>query len=80
MGVGNLIVLATFCCSAVIFSMSGLASASSVIVIAVLYGFFAGICEWNFLLVERSFFSAAADSVDGRSCGSACPNVCDADG
>ena len=48
-GVGNLIVLSAFCCSAINFSMAGLASAGSVVVLAVLYGFFAGMCECTFL-------------------------------
>jgi len=49
MGVGNLIVLSTFCCSAINLSMGGLASAGSVVVVAVLYGLFSGMCECNFL-------------------------------
>lgn len=44
-GVVNMIVGAAIGCSALIFGMIGLSSLPSIVVIAVFYGFFSGICE-----------------------------------
>ncbi|PPR01029.1 hypothetical protein CVT26_015630 [Gymnopilus dilepis] len=41
-GVGNLVVGCTFCCTVVIFAMIGISSVASVVIIAVLFGFFSG--------------------------------------
>ncbi|RDB15653.1 Riboflavin transporter MCH5 [Hypsizygus marmoreus] len=42
LGVGNMVLLSTGCCAVLIFAMIGLRTAASVVVLAVLYGFFAG--------------------------------------
>ncbi|KAJ3745066.1 MFS general substrate transporter [Lentinula detonsa] len=42
LGVGNMITAATAMCAAVIFGMIGLSNATSVVLIAIFYGFFAG--------------------------------------
>ena len=45
-GVANVITLSTFICVVFVFGMIGLGSVASVIVIAIIYGFFAGSCEY----------------------------------
>ncbi|KAF8884281.1 major facilitator superfamily domain-containing protein [Gymnopilus junonius] len=42
-GVGNLVIAATFCCSILIFSMIAISSIASVVIIAILIGFFSGV-------------------------------------
>ncbi|KAI0829934.1 MFS general substrate transporter [Trametes gibbosa] len=42
LGVHNITVVSTFCCAVLIFAMIGLGSVASVVVIAIIYGFFAG--------------------------------------
>ncbi|EIW63445.1 MFS general substrate transporter [Trametes versicolor FP-101664 SS1] len=42
LGSHNIIVTATFCCAILIFGMIGISSVASVVVIAVIYGFFVG--------------------------------------
>lgn len=51
-GVGNMMAISTGCCSVLIFAMIGLKSVVSVVIIGVLYGFFAGSCEFIFKGVD----------------------------
>jgi hypothetical protein len=44
-GVRNLLVGSTACCAIVIFAMIGLKTTGSVVTIAILYGYFAGMCR-----------------------------------
>jgi hypothetical protein len=44
-GVVNMISGAAACCSVLIFGMIGISSLPSIVVIAMFYGFFSGICE-----------------------------------
>jgi hypothetical protein len=45
MGVLNFMIVSTVACSAVIISMIALNDVASVIAIALLYGYFSGVCE-----------------------------------
>ena len=45
LGVANMLVAAAGCGSVLILSMIALKSVASVVVIGVIYGFFAGVCE-----------------------------------
>lgn len=49
LGSHNIIVTATFCCAILIFGMIGISSVASVVVIAVIYGFFVGTCAYRYL-------------------------------
>ncbi|CCM00176.1 uncharacterized protein FIBRA_02204 [Fibroporia radiculosa] len=43
LGIANMICVATFCCSVLVFGMIGLKSVASVVVLGIIYGFFAGV-------------------------------------
>ena len=45
LGVENMTLASTLACTVLIFGMIGLGSVASVVVIGVIYGFFAGTCE-----------------------------------
>ncbi|KAI0960377.1 hypothetical protein AcW1_004904 [Taiwanofungus camphoratus] len=45
LGVSNMICAATGCCTVLIFGFIGLKSVASVVVIGIIYGFFAGVCK-----------------------------------
>jgi len=42
-GVANMICIATFCCAIMVFAMIGLSGPASVVIIAIFFGFFAGV-------------------------------------
>jgi hypothetical protein len=45
LGVVQMTVASVICCSALIFSMATIGNATSIVVIAILYGYAAGICK-----------------------------------
>ena len=53
LGVENMTLASTLACTVLIFGMIGLGSVASVIVIGVIYGFFAGTCKHAPLLFLR---------------------------
>ena len=57
-GVPNMVSVACYGCSAVIFAMIGLKSVASVVIIAILYGLLTGVCEYQFsrLLKSSDYF------------------------
>lgn len=44
-GAGNMLVGSMACCTVMVFAMAGLKTTGSVVAIAILYGYFAGICK-----------------------------------
>lgn len=48
LGVGNMITIAAGCCSVIIFGMIGLNTIASVVLLGVFFGFFSGMCEFQF--------------------------------
>ena len=49
LGVDNAVTISAGCCSILIFGMIGVKSVTSVAVIGIIYGFFAGVCETSFI-------------------------------
>jgi hypothetical protein len=50
LGVDNAVTISAGCCSVLILGMIGVKSVTSVAVIGIIYGFFAGVCETSFIL------------------------------
>lgn len=44
LSVPTVVIIATFCCSVILFGMIGLHTVVGIVVFGVLYGYFAGIC------------------------------------
>jgi hypothetical protein len=51
LGVDNAVTISAGCCSVLILGMIGVKSLTSVAVIGVIYGFFAGVCETSFFFI-----------------------------
>lgn len=58
-----MVVLSTGCCSILIFSMILIKSAVSVIVIAVFYGFFAGMCKSGSTILLFTFYDLSCTDI-----------------
>lgn len=48
--VPTVIIIATFCCTVILFGMIGVHTVAGVVVFGVLYGYFAGICTSRLFL------------------------------
>ncbi|MGZ7240455.1 hypothetical protein ACXWPE_09425, partial [Streptococcus pyogenes] len=66
LGVHNILVTATFVCSVLILGMIGLGSVASVVVIAIIYGFFAGTCACHLAILVRRCSCIDVDLVGFR--------------
>lgn len=70
--VPTLMIIATFCCSVILFGMIGVHTVTGVVLFGVLYGYFAGICTSFCVLYDDGGTSAYRASRQFSRCGRPC--------
>lgn len=67
-GVINLLIIATGCCSVLIFAMLGLKTVAGLVVFSIIYGLFAGTCMFNLLHYAQFSKHLSSYHAHGTSC------------